>query len=267
MFSIYSSAFNLVKNNFDYKESIDNFCKFAEEVVVAVNTSEDNTLETLQSLCSDYPNLKIISTDFSYQDKFLDGKIKNEALQATTQEFKIGLDMDERIPLYAKYSWINLASRLRFSDPAAFLIPSIDLWGDKESVRWDNKKNIQFKWYLHKEGYFRGANNEAIKEDGSIDVEKSDSCDLINEDGSLAKSVYFVDEDVNTFEKYRNFLKSNPLYVFHLGCLDFDKKAQLNKNFWKKHWELEAGKEAVDVITDAKEFKKFQTQKHGLELW
>ena len=40
---------------------------------------------------------RIISTDFDYADPLLDGKIKNEALQATSQEFKIGLDMDERI--------------------------------------------------------------------------------------------------------------------------------------------------------------------------
>ena len=54
MFSIYSSAFNLIKNNFDYKEAIDNFCNFAEEVVIAVNTSEDDTLQVLQNLSSEY---------------------------------------------------------------------------------------------------------------------------------------------------------------------------------------------------------------------
>tara|TARA_Y100001937_G_scaffold39911_1_gene56634 strand:- start:171 stop:974 length:804 start_codon:yes stop_codon:yes gene_type:complete len=267
MFSIYSSAFNLVKNNFDYKEAIDNFCNFAEEVVIAVNTSEDNTLETLQELSSEYDNLKIISTDLSYEDPLVDGKIKNEALQATTQEFKIGLDMDERIPSYAKYWWVNLASNLRFSNTNGYLIPSINLWGDKESIRWDNKENVKFKWYLHKGGFYRGTHKQAIKEDGHVDIEKSDTCDLIDSEGNLVQCEHYFDSAVDNLEKYREFLKSNPVYVFHMGCLDFDKKVELNKNFWKKHWETEAGREVANVVTDKKEFQKFQTQKHGLELW
>ena len=40
MFSIYSSAFNIIKNDFEYGLFIDKFCEFAEEVVIAVNKSE-----------------------------------------------------------------------------------------------------------------------------------------------------------------------------------------------------------------------------------
>ena len=267
MFSIYSSAFNLVKHGFDYKEALHNFCNFAEEVVIAVNSSEDQTLETLQSLCSEYPNLKIISTDFSYEDPLLDGKIKNEALQATTQEFKIGLDMDERIPINTKYNWINLASILRFSETNGYLISSINLWGSKDSIRWDNKQTAKFKWYLHKEGLYRGAHKEAIKEDGHVDIEKSDTCDLIDKDGNIASCEYFFDKQVQRLPEYISFLKSNPVYVFHLGHLDFDKKINLNNNFWKKHWKTEAGKEVENVATSKKEFEKFETHKHTLELW
>ena len=267
MFSIYSSAFNLIKNDFNYKEAIDNFCKFAEEVVIAVNTSEDDTLQVLQNLSSEYTNLKIISTDFDYADPLLDGKIKNEALQATSQEFKIGLDMDERIPFYAKYNWINLASVLRFSESFGLLIPSINLWGDKESIRWDNKENVKFKWYLHKEGLYRGAHKESIKEDGHVDIEKSDTCDLVDKEGNLVKCDHHFDNNVHTLEDYRTFLNANLIYVFHLGHLDFDKKINLNKNFWKKHWETESGKEVTNVATSKKDLSKFQTQKHTLRLW
>ena len=80
MFSIYSSAFNLIKNKFDYESAIENFCTFAEEVVIAVNTSEDNTYETLLELSSKYQNLKVIPTSFSYGDILFDGKIKNAPL-------------------------------------------------------------------------------------------------------------------------------------------------------------------------------------------
>ena len=48
MFSIYSIAFNVVKNNFAYEEAIENFCAFAEEVVPLVviiisNRAGDNS--------------------------------------------------------------------------------------------------------------------------------------------------------------------------------------------------------------------------------
>jgi len=60
MFSIYTIAFNVVKNQFDFKEAVENFCFFAEEVVVAVNKSEDGTLEQFLKLQSTYDNLKIV---------------------------------------------------------------------------------------------------------------------------------------------------------------------------------------------------------------
>ena len=59
MFSIYSSAFNVIKNSFDYKEAVENFCSFAEEVVICVNQSEDSSLEAFEELKKEYKNLLI----------------------------------------------------------------------------------------------------------------------------------------------------------------------------------------------------------------
>jgi hypothetical protein len=126
MFSIYTSAFNLIKNKFPYKKTIDNFCKIANEVVIAVNRSEDSTLEEIKAL--PYNNLKIIESNISYDDPLLDGKVKNIALQNTNEEFKIGLDLDEYIPLNQKNIWENLAYQLRLDEAQCYMIASLNLY-------------------------------------------------------------------------------------------------------------------------------------------
>jgi len=227
MFSIYSSAFNLINNNFDYTESINNFCSFADEVVIAVNKSEDNTFESLKSL--NFHNLKLIKTNFSYQDPLLDGKIKNEALQNTKEEFKIGLDMDEYIPLWQKDIWTNLAYQLRFDIYDCYMIPSLNLYKDR-----DNYFSIGHKWYLHKGNLFRGAVNFAKNKDGTVDTSRSDTCELIDLNGNLVQSKIF-DKDINTLRS-----KIAP-FVVHKGYLDLQNRILRNKNFWKQHWKIESG--------------------------
>jgi hypothetical protein len=227
MFSIYSSAFNLIKNNFDYIESINNFCRFADEVVIAVNKSEDNTFEALNSL--NLNNLKLIETDFSYQDPLLDGKIKNEALQVTKEEFKIGLDMDEYIPLWQKDIWTNLAYQLRFDIYDCYMIPSINLYKDK-----DHYFSIGHKWYLHKGNLFRGAVNFAKNQNGTVDTSRSDTCELIDSSGNLVSSKMF-DNDINSLRS-----KIVP-FVVHNGYLNLQDRVLRNKNFWKEHWKIESG--------------------------
>lgn len=227
MFSIYTSAFNLIKNNFDYVESINNFCRFADEVVIAVNKSEDNTFEALKSL--NLNNLKLIETNFSYQDPLLDGKIKNEALQNTKEEFKIGLDMDEYIPLWQKDIWVNLAYQLRFDAYDCYMIPSINLYKDKEHYF-----SIGHKWYLHKSNLFRGAVNFARNQNGTVDTSRSDTCELIDSNGNLISSKMF-DNDINSLRS-----KIVP-FVVHNGYLNLQDRILRNKNFWKEHWKIESG--------------------------
>ena len=227
MFSIYSSAFNLIKNNFNYTESINSFCNFADEVVIAVNKSEDNTLEALKSL--NFNNLKLIETNFSYQDPLLDGKIKNEALQASKEEFKIGLDMDEYIPLWQKDIWTNLAYQLRFDIYDCYMIPSINLYKDK-----DHYFSIGHKWYLHKSNLFRGAVNFAKNQNGTVDTSRSDTCELIDSSGNLVSS--------KMFNNHINSLKSKIVpFVVHNGYLNLQDRVLRNKNFWKEHWKIESG--------------------------
>ena len=169
MFSIYSTAFNVIKNSFDYKEAVHNFCSFAEEVVISINHSEDKTLEAFEELCKEYNNLKLVKADISYDDPCLDGKLFNIALQSTTQEFKILLGLDQRIPLYQRGEWERLAYQMRFSDFDAYMIPILDLWGTTRKIRWDKDNNVSFMWALHRGDLYRGPVDFARLDNGKYD--------------------------------------------------------------------------------------------------
>ena len=82
MISVYHSAFNLNKHGFTgWQECLRRSCEFADQVVVAVNTSEDDTHDIVSSILKESAKSSILlKTSFNYQDPWLDGKIKNAAL-------------------------------------------------------------------------------------------------------------------------------------------------------------------------------------------
>jgi hypothetical protein len=255
MISIYTSAFNLLKNKFNYEFSIEQFCLFATEVVVCVNTSEDDTTGALLDLKSVFNNLTIVESDFNYTDPLLDGKIKNYALQNTTMPIKLGLDMDEYVPLWQKELWKQLAQQLSKDDCSAYMVPSINLYKD-----WDHYFSITPKWYLHKSGLFRGAVSFARKENGTIDTSRSDSCELIDRDGNLVSSKMSP----------TNIIALRSLifpYVIHTGYLSLENRLLRNKNFWKEHWLVESGGQAPahKVHSHISDFTE-NHMPHGLRL-
>jgi glycosyltransferase involved in cell wall biosynthesis len=229
MISIYTSAFNLIKNKFDYKNTLQKFSDFADEVVIAINSSSDDTLIEIQKLSHELDNLKVVSCDFSYEDPWMDGKIKNCALQNTTQLLKIGLDMDEYIPLYQKSLWLDLADNLLCDTYMCYMIASLNLYKD-----FNHYYSIGHKWYLHKSGLFRGPVNFARKSNGTVDTTKSDTCELIDKNGNLVKSRMFD----NSIEALR---QGKTPYVIHTGYVDLEARLIRNKNFWSQHWLTESG--------------------------
>jgi hypothetical protein len=257
MISIYSSAFNLIKNNFNYKYSVKNFCAMADEVVICVNTSEDETLSVLTSEQRLYNNLKIISSDIPYSDYLLDGKIKNLALQSTssTHQIKIGLDMDEYIPIWQKPIWYAAASNLIYDNSQSYMIPSINLYKTYEYY-----SSITPKWYMHKSGLFRGPVNFAIKNNGFIDTTKSDTCELIDSNGNLVLCKAFP-SDIQS-------LRGNNLpFVVHTGYLSLENRLLRNKNFWLKHWLLESGGEPpIHKVHESMDDFQEQFQEHRLKI-
>lgn len=250
---------------FDWQGALSNFCEFADEVVVAVNTSEDDTLVSIRAFAESLERLRIIQTDFGYDDPDLDGKIKNAALQATNEPYKIGLDLDERVRLEDKEKWRNFISYFMYDQVDAIMLPVINLYKEKERY-----KDIAQKWYLHRTGLFRGTFKQAKRKDGTHDISTSDSCELIDKDGNLVRSLMLVDPNQPNEVKLQ-LIKNNGLpFVIHYGYIDLEKKAYRTRTFWKKHWATECGEDDVDIPTTKEEIEEkerlVEGHLHGLEI-
>lgn len=262
MISIYSSLFNYKTCRFDIDDMLNNFCNFAEEVVIATIVDKDDTFGTLLRKGAYFKNLKVyLSNKIPFTPDF-DGAIKNDALQACGGDILIGLDADERIPLRDKERWIS-AAKFHLFDSCydALLIPSLNLCGDLFSA-----KDVGQKWYMHRRGLKRGTVDFARRQDGSHDTSKSDSCELLTQDNKLCTFYNYmmrplVSNDDKTYYIYHNKIP----FVFHLGYLDLERRAEINQKFWKKQWSAEEGKE-VNLPLTSQELET-KTFSHNLKLW
>lgn len=260
---IYSSAFNLIKNNFDYDTVINNWLKIADTICIAVNTSEDDTYEKLEELYEKHPlSITIFKTQISYDDPDFDGKIKNEALLNCNADILLALDMDEMIPINVKEKLHEYAALLNDSNVSCFMLPSIDLYKDL-----GHYKKIGHKWYLHKKkDCYRGTVNFAKNADGTHDTSKSDSCELIDKEGYLVQSWSPIYGVYNASPpEIHNFVLENQIpYILHLGYVDLKRRDELNKNFWNKAWEVESGTPRTGPSLE--ELEKINYYKHNFNL-
>jgi len=230
--SIYHSAFNLNKHGFTgWQDCLRKSCHFADEVVVAINTSQDDTENNVKEILQkESKSWKIINTSFDYQDPWLDGKIKNSALQSCTQEFKIQLDLDEYIPIWQRGLWENLCFNLKFNQNIQCIaVPSVDLYRDLEHF-----KSINHKQYLHKNIAYRAPQIAARKPDGTINTLMSDGCDLVDKNGNFIAT--------QGLDKRLEALESNEIpFVVHMGYVDLISRLKRNHEFWHEHWYIEGG--------------------------
>ncbi len=252
-YSLYSSAFNVIDNQFDYESHIDNFCEFIKddgEVVIMINKSVDDSYERIRALKSKYSNLVVFGSNVSYDDPGMDGQIKNLALQETEETpIKIHMDLDELLVLSQRPAFEAVCSSLLNSNYQAAMVPVINLYKDLYHY-----KDIGFKWRIHKEGLYRGVVNFAKNPDGTHDITKSDGCELIDSNGNLVNSAYLIDpsySDVNKLDFIRQY---DVPYILHCGLIDLKKKVIRNKNFWANHWKVESGRD-VDIPTTEQELE------------
>lgn len=256
MLSIYTSIYNLSSNIFDWKESLDKFSLFADEVSIATSAwCKDNTVNLLKEYCQNNKKAKLVVTDFDFDDYAFDGKLKNAALQETTHKGKILFDLDEFPVLSQRDLWIRLTEQLYQSHWDGFLIPSINLCGSMKTA-----KDIAYKFYLHKEGLQRGIVNYAKLDNGYIDITKSDTTDLTHTDNSIANCLPFPN-DIKTLRAYKDTIP----YVFHKWAVDFDKRIAQNK-FWSPIWSSRAGYKVENIVETKEELEKIPVFEHNLPL-
>ena len=256
--SAYSTAFNLENFNLDLNEAISNWLVYCDEVVIA---TIDEEYTSVKNSISDHflKYVKIVSSNIKIkEDLYWDGKIKNLSLQNCSNDVVIQVDLDERISGNTEHFEICRKSILDHDFSCSVMLPTLDIYGDI-----DHYKDIGFKWYMHtKKNTFRGPVEYALKDNGSFDPEKSDTCELIDKNGRLIPCIAKV-----------NYSENHPK-IIHLGALDFYRKANINKNFWREVWSKRKTLnknfkiDATDVFTNASEFKDHR-KKHNLKhpLW
>ncbi len=273
MFSIYTSAYNLNKMSFDWKPILDNWASFLNgygEIVIAVNTSEDDTYGTLLNHAWDIKNRgsavewKIFKTEIPYSDPLFDGKIKDEALKKCTSRYCILLDMDEVVPLWTRNAWMSAAAQIEQTAGAeAALIPSIDLFHNE-----NNYRSLGGKWYLHlnQPHIGRGAVGFARRGDGTIDINKSDSTELINRDSlDLIRYVTVIDPRLSDHLKLEYIKSGHIPLVVHLGWLNKEQRVRQSA-FWTPVWNAREGKNVERAKTMA-ELESIEYRSHGLNHW
>lgn len=278
MFSIVTAAYNIVDMTYDWKNNISNWHSFLEgegEIIVAVNTSTDNTVKELELLFKQLNSigvtqftrnkitLKIINTEFSYEDVEFDGKIKNSAYKAATQKFVIPLDLDEVISLKTKDVWISAALELERNDKIdGYFIASLNVHGS-----WKNYKDIGQKWYMvkNKPDIYRGIPDFAKNQDGSIDITKSDTTEFCR-NGNIINTVYAFSHNFGDRVKINHMAFNRIPFVWHLGGENFAQRLKQNK-FWKPVWEARAKKEVNDIILTIDDFNKVIILPHNLKHW
>lgn len=255
--SAYGYLFNATIREFDLDGAITNFTAFFDETVIATIPSEDDTHERLLAWEAKLPGkLKIVMTDIKLSNNRFDGDLKTAALQACTKSTPedpccyVIMDADETVALEYRQIWDLLAMGLhKYPLLDGLFIPVIDLWGDEKHA----KEQVGYKFRMHKDTVVkRGVIPEAERENGLFDTSKSDSTEPLLANGQLAR-----------FSPIQPQVRA---YVIHWGHLDQQRRAKLNREFWRGHWKNRSGEEPTMVLNVVDKIEEPQVKEHGLSL-
>jgi len=256
--SSYTYLFNARLREFDLDGMVSNFTSFFDETVVATIPSEDDTYERLKEWEAKLgvSRFRVVMTDIDItKTNRWDGELKTVALQAcsksTLEEPRcyVIMDGDERVCLSYQMLWRATAIALySCPDIDGILIPVIDLMRDELHAR----EQMGYKFRMHKDTVVqRGVIPEAELGNGLFKTERSDSTEPLLANGQLAR-----------FVPAKNGI---PLYVLHYGFLDAERRAKINREFWREHWKARSGEEPKMVL-EANELDNVSVVEHGLSL-
>lgn len=271
--SIYFYLFLARKNDFDLDGTIQNFTDFADEVVCAtIQLPDDDTPVRLAEWENKLGSsrFRVVATDIKLSNNRFDGDLKTAALRGCTKStpeqprvYAIA-DADERFAPSNRPKWDEAAANLmRLPQYDGFMIPVVDLYQDEYHVRSDQLFGYKFR--LHKDTVAkRGVMPEAEMGNGLFRTDMSDSTEPLNANGTLARFVPIMHDQQHRWPSVSSCLNNYP-YVFHYGHLDKERRARLNREFWREHWKARSGWEPVMPLK-AEEVEKVPLVRHQIAL-
>ncbi len=275
MLSIYTAFYNVNVMKFDWKATLQNWLEFlhpGDQISIAINTSTDDSSKAVRDWAAQWKNenplsrvsIDIVDTEIPYENPLFDGLIKAAALEKCTQPFAILLDCDEVVVPDQYSKWAQLAQDLeRKSSYDAFLIPVIDLIGDREHY-----KSVGSKFYLHKNlpHITRGVVRAADREDGSIDTSVSDSTELIyRESRQLVKSGAIM-APLPAFMMLSQLESGEIPMVYHLGWLNTEQRLRQSA-FWRPVWDARRGGRDPEPEMTLEKLLAIPRFRHRLPYW
>jgi hypothetical protein len=266
--SIYTFLFNARVRDFDLDGTIANFAAFADEVVIAtLSTQEDDTLARLRAHeAALYGKLKVVVSDINpLKDNRFDGNLKTAAMRACAKDNLLVIaDCDERFLVRQRPLWDQWAARLsEVQGCDGLLVPVLDLYGSRDTIRADQAVGCKFR--LHKHTVVRrGVPAYAERANGLIATNASDTTEPLLLNGQLASFGTVVQNPVLLRPQMVQGLKDTPLVV-HEGWLDLERRAKLGREWWKSRWEERSGHKE-DVPVDKATLERYPVIKHHLDL-
>lgn len=264
--SLYTYLFRSRAAGLDLDATIANFTAFADEtVIVTLAGQDDDTVSRLlayEDQLSHKLKILVVDMDIERNNRF-DGDLKTIAMQACTHPIRVIADCDERFVLSQRPRWDDLARQL-LANPFldGFMIPVVDLYGHPDYIRANEPLGLKFR--LHKTSVIRrGVPAFAERGGGLIDTSRSDTTEPCLADGSLASFICPYDHSILNPSICR--LLEGGCYVVHEGFLNLQKRAELGRTFWKRHWELRSGGNER-VATTVAELVDVPVVKHGLPI-
>jgi len=256
MLSIFTPLFNVISHDIrGWQKSLTNSAIFGDELVVAINTSTDNTIEEVEKVLAPYKNCKIIHTSFPKAAP-MDGQIKNAAQQACSHEFQMLVDGDEYIQKWMRPILDNYLFQFKFSPARCLAIPSVDLFRDE-----GHYKACNLKGNITKKGVYRGISNQARNPDGTANTQISDGTEVIDENGDMVFSIGMPNN-------MQDLEAGNVPYLIHEGYLHLDSRLNRGAAFWNEHWlTTGGGRKPAHVLHDSLDsFDHYEYKPHNLRL-
>lgn len=275
MIVIASHWFNVERMRFPWRQTLANWVDFLAtgpaQIVIAVNTSDDNTAtlvrEHAKTLLDPRHSVTVDVIDIAipYTDPEFDGRGKAAAIAAAKYPYVMLLDCDERVMPKQRHLWAQLIHELERNRAIdGFYIPVVDLMGDEQHY-----KGVGTKCYLHRSGpnITRGVWKGGYREDGSINTESSDTCDAIMADTrELIKAAPLLMQGLPHYITMGQLESGQVPLVLHYGYLDQEQRVRQSA-FWAPVWTQRRGGTNPEPTVTLESLSKIHRYRHNLPDW